>query len=196
MCEENSAAPGNISLSGTASFVQDELSTVPMATIHLEPALPEDEPFLYRTFAGTRAEEVALTGWNEEQIEKFLRMQFEAQRQSYLVQTPDAEYSVIYCGNVAVGRLIVERTASEIHIVDIALLPQFRKQGIGSRLMNEILAEATEKKKSVRLFVERFNPVLPWYQRLGFGVVSSGPVYLEMVWRPGSAESSYDSQVA
>jgi ribosomal protein S18 acetylase RimI-like enzyme len=184
MREKNLAALSNISLTATDNFVKPAPEGSCVAAIRLEPARAEDAEFLYQTFASTRAEEMAITGWNKEQIEHFLRVQFEAQRQSYLLQTPDAEYSVIRCGETAVGRLIVERTPTELHIVDIALLPQFRRQGIGSYLMKEILSEAEETKKSVRLFVERFNPALFWYQGLGFEPVSSGPIYLEMVGRP------------
>ncbi len=197
MCEEQSAAPSRSPLSTRDHLAEIELGDAGSAMITLEPVTPADESFLYETYASTRTDEMALTGWSDEQKEKFLRMQFEAQRQSYLTQTPDAEYSVIRCGEIAVGRLIIERTAEEIHIVDIALLTQFRRQGIGSVLMDGILREATEAAKSVRLFVERFNPALRWYEHLGFGVVSRGPIYLEMVWRPGSAEPRHhDSEIS
>jgi ribosomal protein S18 acetylase RimI-like enzyme len=159
------------------------------SAVHLEPASAKHDAFMYATFASTRIDELAITGWTEEQKEHFLRMQFEAQRQSYLVQTPEAEYSVICCGETSVGRLILERTATELHIVDIALLPQFRKQGIGSYLMKEILSEAAGTNKSVRLFVERFNPALRWYEQLGFRAVNGGPIYLEMVWQPACKNS-------
>jgi ribosomal protein S18 acetylase RimI-like enzyme len=167
---------------GAAKDASDSVdsSRVSERNIDLETATPADKPFLYATFASTRLEELAVTGWSEEQKEQFLRMQFEAQRQSYLRDIPEAEYSVIRCGSMAVGRLIVERTPSEIHIVDIALLTQYRKQGIGSILMRRILAEAEQTRKSVRLFVEKFNPALHWYERLGFEVTSTGPIYLEM----------------
>jgi ribosomal protein S18 acetylase RimI-like enzyme len=151
--------------------------------ITLDPILASDEPFLYRTFASTRAEEMALTGWNAEQQEAFLRMQYDAQRRSYLMQLPEAKYWVIRYDGAAVGRLIVERTAEEIHVVDIALLPEFRKRGIGSTLMESIIKEASQAAKTVRLHVERFNPALCWYERLGFCMVNTGPIYLEMVWR-------------
>jgi hypothetical protein len=63
--------------------------------------------------------------------------------------------------------------------------------------MQAILNEARNACKSVRLFVERFNPALHWYERLGFSVLSTGPIYLEMVWGTASAESiDQDSQLA
>ena len=159
-----------------------QLST---SSVKLDPVSNSDQDFLYKVFASTRREEVALTGWGAEQQESFLRMQFEAQRKSYLMQLPEAEYWVINYAGAAVGRLIVERTPQEIHIVDIAVLPEFRYQGIGSTLMAEIMREAAQNAKSVRLFVERFNPALRWYERLGFNVITSEPIYLEMIWRPG-----------
>lgn len=118
------------------------------------------------------------------------------QRQSYLNDLPTAEYFVIQAGAVPVGRLIVERTAVEIHIVDIALLTQFRRLGIGSILMRRILAEAEQTEKSVRLFVEKFNPALGWYKRLGFEVIGTGPIYLEMNRRVASHAGVSSSKVA
>src|ERR1700691_1738386 len=73
-------------------------------TIYLRSAVSSDESFLYRTFAGTRSDEMALTGWSAEQQESFLRMQFEAQRKSYLAQLPNAEYWIISCEEAEAGR--------------------------------------------------------------------------------------------
>jgi ribosomal protein S18 acetylase RimI-like enzyme len=186
MFEESSPASSLVGLSALISD-DDRVRHTPGVGPHavsLDRVRPSDEPFLYQTFASTRAEEMALIGWNAEQQETFLRMQYEAQRRSYLVQLPDAKYWVIRCHGSEVGRLIIDRTPEEIHVVDIALLPEFRRRGIGSTLMKAIINEASQAAKTVRLHVERFNPALCWYERLGFGVVNSGPIYLEMVWRP------------
>jgi ribosomal protein S18 acetylase RimI-like enzyme len=181
--QELTHAAHSAEMSKAADVTDGSLLVVSEREIYLEPASPADKSFMYATFASTRTEELAITGWSEEQKEQFLRMQFEAQRLSYLHDLPDAEYLVIHSGPTAVGRLIVERTPAEIHIVDIALLTQFRKQGIGSVLMRRIIAEAEQTGKSVRLFVEKFNPALHWYERMGFKVLSTGPIYLEMIWK-------------
>src|ERR1700683_934564 len=110
--------------------------------ITLDAATASDQEFFYRTFASTRAAEVALTGWSAEQQESFLRMQFEAQRRGYLMQTPDAQYWIIRRNGASVGRLIVDRTNEDIHLLDIALLPEFRGHGIGSTLMASLIQEA------------------------------------------------------
>ncbi len=169
---------------GTGGYVSCGAS---ISKISLAPVYPSDESILYRTYASTRIEEMALTGWTAEQQDTFLRMQYEAQRRSYRMQFPDAEYWVIRRGDSAVGRLIIGRTPEEILVLDIAVLPEFRAQKIGSTLMQAIMQEASQTAKAVRLHVERFNPALQWYERLGFGVVNCGSIYLEMVWRPSLA---------
>lgn len=149
--------------------------------IRLHSACASDDELMYRIFASTRAAEMAITGWSAGQQEAFLRMQFEAQRRSYLMQMPDAEYFVVRRGEVGVGRLILNRLPRELHIADIAVLPEFHRMGIGSALMRDIFEEAEQTGKKVSLQVEQFNPALRWYRRLGYNVVNTGPIYFEMV---------------
>jgi ribosomal protein S18 acetylase RimI-like enzyme len=163
------------------------------ATITLHSVCSADEPLLYRTYASTRTEELELTGWNSEMRETFLRLQYDAQRHSYRSQLPNAEYLVIRRDDTGIGRLIIDRTKDTLHVVDIALLPDFRRMGIGSILMRAIMKEASQASKEVRLHVERFNPALQWYERLGFRAVNSGPIYLEMTWRAGPQLSGCDN---
>jgi ribosomal protein S18 acetylase RimI-like enzyme len=66
--------------------------------------------------------------------------------------------------------------------MDIALLSEFRKQGIGTVLLQNILAEAAENSLPVTIHVERFNPALKLYQRLGFSIAEDKGVYLFMRW--------------
>lgn len=155
----------------------------------LRPEQASDESFLFLVFASTRADEVALTGWPQAQQEQFLRMQFAAQRQAYGTQFPDAQRSVILNNGVDAGRVFVDRTPAEVHVVDIALLPEHRKQGLGSAIMNQLLAEAAIAGKQVRLYVERFNPALRWYESMGFKVSQESDIYLEMIWRVGPGKS-------
>lgn len=162
--------------------------SVSAGTITLHRAQSDDEAFLFAVYSSTRMPEMALTGWLPAQQDQFLRMQFEAQNSSYRMQFPDADYWVIRCNGVAAGRMIVNRSEDEILLVDIALLPEHSNRKIGSLLMNQLLEEAGKAGKTVRLHVERFNPALHWYERLGFKTVSESEIYLEMIWRPREAE--------
>ena len=66
----------------------------------------------------------------------------------------------------------MHRQLNEIRIMDIALLPDWRNAGIGSRLLRSILAEADSAGAAVTLHVERWNPAKRLYDRLGFVDVS------------------------
>jgi ribosomal protein S18 acetylase RimI-like enzyme len=78
------------------------------------------------------------------------------------------------------GRLLVDRWDREIRIVDISLLPAFRGRGIGSALLQELMAEAAESERSLSIHVERNNPALRLYERLGFEPAGDEGVYLRM----------------
>jgi ribosomal protein S18 acetylase RimI-like enzyme len=149
----------------------------------LRPITPEDDSFLRRLFASTRAEELAITGWNDEQKAAFCRMQFDAQSAHYQKHYADASLDVIERDGAAAGRLLVWRSEKEILIVDIALLPEHRGAGIGSKLLRELQDEAKAASKSLTIHVERFNPALRLYQRLGFEQIEDKGVYLLMRWR-------------
>ncbi|MEY2494845.1 MAG: hypothetical protein QOJ45_1337 [Verrucomicrobiota bacterium] len=152
-------------------------------SLRLRPITPEDDSFLRRLFASTRADELAITGWSDEQKEAFCRMQFDAQSAHYRQHYADASFDIIERDGVAAGRLLVWRSATEILIVDIALLPEHRGAGTGTKLLRELQDEARSAGKPLTIHVERFNPALRLYERLGFKIVEEQQVYLLMEWR-------------
>jgi ribosomal protein S18 acetylase RimI-like enzyme len=66
---------------------------------------------------------------------------------------------------------------------DIALLPEYCNRGIGTTLLRT--SEAATAGKPLRIHVERFNPALRLYERLGFTPIAGRGVYLFMEWRAG-----------
>jgi ribosomal protein S18 acetylase RimI-like enzyme len=151
--------------------------------VPLRPAAPEDFDFLARVYASTRTEELAPVPWNAEQKAAFLRAQFEAQDKYYRENYTGAEFLVILDGEVPAGRLYVDRWPDEIRLMDIALLPEHRGKGIGTRLLNDLQEEARAAGKPLRIHVERMNPALGLYERLGFAPVEDRGVYWLMEWR-------------
>jgi ribosomal protein S18 acetylase RimI-like enzyme len=149
----------------------------------LRSATTEDEAFLLTVYASTRTEELATTPWDDAQKADFCKMQFTAQNSHYRQHYPTAEYSIIVAADVAVGRLSVDRWPREIRIMDIAILPAHRRQGIASHLLKDLQSEAAAKGRSLTIHVERFNPALPLYQRLGFRILEDKGVYLLLQWQ-------------
>jgi len=148
--------------------------------IELRPERNDDEPLLYALYASTREEEMALTGWDERTRAQFLQMQFHAQRTGYGGMFPGAQFDIVSVDGVSAGRIVVNRTAEEIRIVDLVLAPEFRARGIGTWLLRSIIGEAADSHRPLRLHVVRGNRALRFYQRLGFVPIAESPSHVEM----------------
>ncbi len=126
--------------------------SVSLNMITVRPEQTADEPFLFELYSSTRQEELDAWGWPTETRTTFLCLQFKAS-QGYHTAFPDAEFQIIMLHGVDVGRMIVHRTQEELHLVDIALLPQHRNTGIGTIIMRRIIDEAKAAKRPLRLQV-------------------------------------------
>lgn len=154
------------------------------ALVEFRPITEADESFLRELYASTRADEMAQVPWSDEQKEEFLGFQFDAQHKYYQEQFPDAEFLVIEKVGVPIGRLYIDRRDDEHRLIDIALLSEHRGSGVGGEIMADILAEASEAGKLVRIHVERNNPAMRLYERLGFEKIEEQGVYYLMEWKP------------
>jgi ribosomal protein S18 acetylase RimI-like enzyme len=153
------------------------------------PANDDDFELLYRVYASTREEELAALAWPAEQKDAFLRMQFAAQDAHYRRYYDGATYEIVLVDGQPAGRLYLHRTAREIRIMDIALLPAFRRKGLGERMLRDIFSEADDDGKLVSIHVEHMNPARRLYERLGFQAVDEGeesPVYVRMDRTPAA----------
>lgn len=144
--------------------------------IGLRRITPEDEPFLFEVYASTRAEEMMLVPWTEAQQQEFLRMQFLAQHNHYQSEYPNAEYQVISQGDCPIGRLYVDRRAEEIRILDVTLLPEYRNQGIGTPLIQALIAEGADSGKPVSIYVDSLGRAGRLFERLGFSKVENNGI--------------------
>lgn len=154
----------------------------------LRPVRATDEAFLLRVYAGTRADELALTHWDEAMRSAFLLQQYTAQARHYRAHWPDAEHAVIelHSGDRCddVGRLWLHRRADAIHVLDIALLPERRGQGLGGQVLNCLLDEAKLQGRELTIYVESANPARRLYDRLGFQPIGQPDgVHQLMRWR-------------
>jgi ribosomal protein S18 acetylase RimI-like enzyme len=153
------------------------------AAFGLRPIRPDDHAFLLSVYASTREQELAVLPWDAAQKAAFVRMQFDAQHAQYQENYAGASFDIILVDGHQAGRLYVLRGDEEFRIIDIALLPEFCNRGIGTRLLKGLQAEAAAAGKPLRIHVERFNPALRLYERLGFQPIADRGVYLFMEWR-------------
>jgi GNAT superfamily N-acetyltransferase len=153
-------------------------------TIGFRPVGDDDLQFLSSLYASTREEELSVVDWPEAQKSAFLSMQFEAQHRHYQEQFADADFLVIERDGEDVGRIYLDRRADELRLIDIALIPEARSNGLGSALLLDLLDEARASALPVRIHVERFNPAMRLYLRLGFETLKDLGVYQLLEWRP------------
>lgn len=148
-------------------------------------AAPGDRSFLSELYISTRLEELSVTGWSPEMIRAFLQQQFEAQtahyEQHYL--SHGAIFRIILERGHAAGRFYTFEGAEEIRVVDIALVPEARGRGIGTAILKDLLSKSG---KPVTIHVEKQNPAMRLYQRLGFTKIGEHGYYDLMECRPAA----------
>jgi len=138
----------------------------------------QDQEILFQIYASTRSEELALTNWTEEQKMSFLMMQFRSQQAYYIENYQQAQFQIIESNHQTIGRLYTSVMNKELRIVDITILPEFRGNGIGTKILESIFKEAQKQNQDVTIHVERNNPALKLYLRLGFSIIEDKGVYL------------------
>jgi ribosomal protein S18 acetylase RimI-like enzyme len=141
-----------------------------------------DLPFLAGVYAATRTEELAPVLWTEAQKAAFCDMQFRAQHAHYQTHYPNALWLVVERDGAAIGRLYFDRWPREHRLIDIAILPPYRGQGIGTAILLDLFADAADKPLTIH--VEKNNPAMRLYTRLGFRAIGEHGVYDLLERRP------------
>lgn len=149
----------------------------------------EDLDFVSLVYASTRVEEVASTGWPIEVQHQFLAHQADAQHRHYRAHYPNAEWLVIERAGKPIGRLYIEEWPTQFRLIDIALLPDGRGGGVGTAILTDLREMAAGAGKRLSIHVERNNPAMSLYLRLGFVKIDEHGVYDLMEWSPGPSPS-------
>jgi GNAT superfamily N-acetyltransferase len=160
-------------------------------SITLRPVVPEDEEFLFHLYCTVRAPEFAYMALSEQQKMQFLLMQYKAQQSGYRTQYAESEHELVLQEDRPVGRILVACMEGEFFLVDIALLPESRNQGVGTLLVSRLQARARQAGKPVRSSVFRFNSgSLRFHQRLGFHMTAEDEIQFQMEWVPSETEKN------
>ena len=84
-----------------------------------------------------------------------------------------------------IGRLSVATRADEIRCVDLALLADYRNQGVGNAAHSTTPGAGAPANLPLRLQVIRFNRAVNLFERLGFRRTSETGTHFQMEWLPG-----------
>jgi ribosomal protein S18 acetylase RimI-like enzyme len=168
-----------------------DATTESPVSVTLRTVTPADREFLISVYFGTREQELGQVAWDEGQKEAFVRWQFERQEEEYNQRYPNARYSVILVDGVPAGRIWIGIDDEQIRLLDIAVIPQFQNRGVGTHLLRQLMAEATETNKALRHMVFVLNDnAHRFYERLGFVVIEDLGGYKHMEWVPGQSQTA------
>lgn len=79
-------------------------------------------------------------------------------------------HQIIQLDGQDIGCLAIERHPTHLQLTKLYLLPQFQRQGIGTFLVQQLIAEAKQRQLPLRLRVLAVNPAYQFYRRQGFVV--------------------------
>jgi len=140
------------------------------------PIVADDEPFLRELYGTTRPD---LAAWEPAAREALVDMQLRAQRRAWETRFPGSTDELLLRDGRPVGRIWVAWQPDACVLVDMILLPELRRSGIGTSIVGGIIAEAEQRELPVRVTVERTNTAsLAFCEQLGFEQRGADDVYV------------------
>ena len=136
------------------------------------PATTEDCELMFRL---QKLDGAHLNQDDAEQVAKF---------EKYKQDFKPAEIQVVCLADEPVGRLRIVRGA-EIYIGGMQILPEYRGRGIGTAILESLIAESKQTSKPIRLKVFHNNPpALSLYEKVGFKVIEENEQQKIMLYEP------------
>ena len=155
------------------------------ATFTLRPVSASDAPLLdtlFRESLGPVGEALATLPDGGAVLIAQMR---EGQRRTWRDAFGEDGHALVLVDGVPVGRVWAERMGpDEVRLVDIVLLPSHRGAGIGTAVLQRIIADAESECRTVVLHVATQNPALRLYRRLGFVTISGDALNLRLERAP------------
>ena len=130
-----------------------------MTVIALRPATAADTDFSFRLHRATMRHYVGpIWGWDDDVQKALHNRRFDP-----------ATARIITVDGVDAGILVTEQRPTELYLERIAIDPSHQGDGIGSRVIRDLLTEAAEQGRTMVLEVLTTNPrAEALYRRLGF----------------------------
>jgi ribosomal protein S18 acetylase RimI-like enzyme len=161
-----------------------------MQPVAFTPVTAADAADFFALFVRVRGHDLGAAAWPEPLRATTLGIQFEAQRRGYAERHPGADTLFLARGGERVGWAIVDRGAAAWLLVDIAVAPEARGQGIGGEAVRALQAGAAAAGVPLMLSVARDNAgAARLYARLGFTPAGADDTHLRLTWQPPSTPS-------
>jgi ribosomal protein S18 acetylase RimI-like enzyme len=163
--------------------------------VDIRPATDDDIAFLTEVAVSTVKDQGR---WPAEEDEAEYRVGYaEWTREQIRGQEPCSSLSVLEVNGVRVGRLRVVRPGNLVEIAGIQVMPTAQGQGIGTRVIRALIADAGAAGLPLELGVETDNPrARALYERLGLRPVTRDGDEIRMRLDPPSADPGDQAHVS
>lgn len=164
------------------------MTVTPTLRLRFRLADAADQPFVLALYRTTRSDLLGMLA-DPRYIDALVAMQQRQQMDGFLSLYPDAAYQVLELDGTPVGRLVTAVAGNALRVVDIAVVPQARGQGVGGEALRRVQQQAMREGRDVTLAVRRDNAgARRLYASLGFAVEREEST-LQLRWRrPGGMD--------
>lgn len=142
-----------------------------------------DYDFIKDLFFNCKCEEMKVDAPNNLFLNNIINAQFKAQNKFYANLGDSADHYIIMADQTKVGRLIKTDDQVNLHIADITISPGHRKRGIAGNVLKSLIRSANENGKTISLRVNKANPLVGYYSRLGFDVIADEGIRYLMAYK-------------
>lgn len=143
-----------------------------------------DDEFLRSLFDEVRAADLADV--EPAQLRSLLTIQYRGRAAQHAKAHPNAIDHIIEADGQPVGRILVDETDLDIHVIDIAVAEAARARGIGSDVLRTWCDRADASGRTVSVMVAPSSPARRLYERLGLEAVAEDQSVVRMRRRPAS----------
>lgn len=149
----------------------------------------EDEPFVHQLILESLTGELAAWAWPENIRASLLETQYLGRIAGIQTTYPHADRHLLLADGHPAGRMVVDRGAKEIYLVDIVVSPELRNRGVATYVLRKLIDEADRAAKLLSLTVNAFNPAQRLYMRFGFRRTGGDELQWRMERAPVVTES-------
>ncbi|OAI09768.1 hypothetical protein A1507_04355 [Methylomonas koyamae] len=150
-------------MSEPAEYIEDLL---------LSDGKPTDAEWLFVLYRQSMQPYVeASWGWDED-----------FQQRGFIQNLKPTDWRVIWLDEHRIGGFVLNECSDHLRLAMIMLKPEYRRKGLGRKILTYIQRIARQKALPVRLNVIKVNPVLPFYTKLGFRQYAEDEAFFRLQW--------------
>jgi len=151
--------------------------------LRLREAVATDEEFLAALYFSSR-EDLRQIAAEPAMLAQLIAMQRTLQQAGFRQNYPNASYLILEQGGRPIGRAVIDTVATDMRLVDLAVLPHARRMGAAKAVLRSLQAAASAQRLTMSLGVAKSNePARALYRSMGFVLQSEDAVFEQMAWR-------------